>query len=422
MSDSLVCCCLCLRDIEKSYERVNLERCKKDFDSLAEIESLEISHRDSKYICRQCVAKLKKRRGLIIQKAQVESELKSICDKSKRKGDESVESDVDSSAKRPRTVEPDSFPLQSSPVRSASATRAVEWPVSPVQSTKTQALSSCNFCCRVIKEKYDRVILEKGTKSFDVMAEIASLSFPLQTIGSKYGCRNCINKLKRRRTVITQLEDLETELRKGANQNVSENKSQVEAPVSELQSTATTEHDLIDCTTDKKKKVEVTVTAKWPSKVERKNLPEDLTSLGKTLVRGTYKQIANAVWKNEKIKKEMQLVKKEVERECTHLCSKKNPSCLRKTDKEDMLDFSMEKLCSEVEDRAAMLHTVLSAAAINRRSRAETETPAARFGAVGMAAAVCLRNRSRYMIAVQFLITNFLYHSNWGVGTKIVTL
>ena len=109
MSDSLVCCCLCLRDIEKSYERVNLERCKKDFDSLAEIESLEISHRDRKYICRQCVAKLEKSRGLIIQKAQVESELKSICDKSKRKGDESVESDVDSSAKRPRTVEPDSF-------------------------------------------------------------------------------------------------------------------------------------------------------------------------------------------------------------------------------------------------------------------------------------------------------------------------
>ena len=126
-----------------------------------------------------------------------------------------------------------------------------------------------------------------GTNSFDVMAEIASQSFPLQTIGSKYGCRNCINKLKRPRTVITQLEDLERELREGANQNVSENKSQVTASVSELQSTATTENDLIDCTTDKKKKIEVTVTAKWPSKEERKYLPEDLTSSGKTLVRGT---------------------------------------------------------------------------------------------------------------------------------------
>ena len=62
------------------------------------------------------------------------------------------------------------------------------------------------------------------------------------------------------------------------------------------------------------------------------------------------------------------------------------------------------KLCSEVEDRAPMLHTVLSAAAINRRSRAETVTQAARFSAVGMAAAVCLRNQLRYMIAAQFPI------------------
>ena len=161
---------------------------------------------------------------------------------------------------------------------------------------------------------------------------------------------------------------------------------------------------MIDFTAEKKKKVEVTVIAKWPSKEERKNLPEDVTSLDKTLVQGTYKQIANAVWKNEKIKKEiMQLVRKEVERECAHLCSK-NPSCSRNTDKEDMLDFSTEKLCSEVEDRAPMLHTVLSAAAINRRSRAETVTQAARFSAVGMAVAVCLRNQLRYMIAAQFPI------------------
>ena len=66
--------------------------------------------------------------------------------------------------------------------------------------------------------------------------------------------------------------------------------------MSELQSTATIENELLDCTTEKKKKVEVTVITKWPSKEERKNLPEDVT-----LVPGTYKHIANAVWKNEKI-------------------------------------------------------------------------------------------------------------------------
>ena len=70
--------------------------------------------------------------------------------------------------------------------------------------------------------------------------------------------------------------------------------------MSELQSPVTIEKELIDCTAEKRKKVEVTVIAKWPSMEERKNLPEDVTSLGKTLVQGTYKQIANAVWKNEK--------------------------------------------------------------------------------------------------------------------------
>ena len=76
MSKSLVYCRLLMRDVEKSYKRVNLDRCKKNFDSLAEIESLKISYLDSKYICRQCVVKLKKRCGLIIHIAQVESELK----------------------------------------------------------------------------------------------------------------------------------------------------------------------------------------------------------------------------------------------------------------------------------------------------------------------------------------------------------
>ena len=50
--------------------------------------------------------------------------LKSICDKSKRKGEESLGSNMVSSAKRARTVKPDSFPLQSSAVHSASVTRA----------------------------------------------------------------------------------------------------------------------------------------------------------------------------------------------------------------------------------------------------------------------------------------------------------
>ena len=81
-----------------------------------------------------------------------------------------------------------------------------------------------------------------------------------------------------------------------------------------------------------------------------------------------------------------------------------------------MLSFSMEKLAVEIQERAPLFHSVLLAAAVNCKSKAKNPSPQAEFGAIGMAAAVCLRNRSQYTIAVQLLITDFLYHSNWLVS------
>ena len=52
--------------------------------------------------------------------------------------------------------------------------------------------------------------------------------------------------------------------------------------------------------------VDVSVKVKWPSKPDKeRKLPESLESLGKMLVRGTYKQIANTAWKNDAIRQEM---------------------------------------------------------------------------------------------------------------------
>ena len=83
---------------------------------------------------------------------------------------------------------------------------------------------------------------------------------------------------------------------------------------------------------------------------------------------------------------------------------------------DDMLSFSIVKLTVEIQEKAPLFHSVLSAAAVNRRSKAKKTSPQAGFGAIGMAAAVCLLHRSQYMIAVQLLITDFLYHSNWLVS------
>lgn len=84
----------------------------------------------------------------------------------------------------------------------------------------------------------------------------------------------------------------------------------------------------------------VTIKLQWSceSKIRERYLPADLQSLGKMLVRGTYKQIANAAWNNLKLRKQLQiLVLKHVDSECISLCSRKQPSCLRSPNKDQLM-------------------------------------------------------------------------------------
>ena len=163
--------------------------------------------------------------------------------------------------------------------------------------------------------------------------------------------------------------------------------------------------------------VDVCVKIKWPSKDRERKLPEDLESLGKMLARGTYKQIATAAWKNPSIKKELtELMARDIDKECNKLCSKKNPSCLRKTDKESILSFTMQQLYEELEEKAPIFHRMLHAASINKRSQCRTSNAELLNAGTAMAAAICLRNRSKNMIAVQLIVTIFLYHNNWLVS------
>ena len=90
------------------------------------------------------------------------------------------------------------------------------------------------------------------------------------------------------------------------------------------------------------------------------------------------------------------------------------PSILRMTSKDSILTFTFEKLSDELTKRAPLFHSLLLAACINPRSKATK--PKNEFAAVAMAGAVCLRNRSKFMIAAQLLITIFLYHANWLVS------
>ena len=160
----------------------------------------------------------------------------------------------------------------------------------------------------------------------------------------------------------------------------------------------------------------VCVRIEWPSQTKERCLPQDLQQVGKMLCRGTYKQIASAVWKHNEIREHiLQNAVKEIDKECpSGLCSVKTPSCLRETRKENLLRFSFEKMDEELQSRAPLLRTVLRAASLCQSKVKDSDLYW--LPATSMAAAVCLKNRSPYMTAVQLIITIILQHSGLMVG------
>ena len=74
----------------------------------------------------------------------------------------------------------------------------------------------------------------------------------------------------------------------------------------------------------------------------------DFAKIVKAILHQNPKGIANVVVKSKSLREKvidclLQLIKTEI----AGLCSVKNPSILRQTTKEDLLEFSLEKVCSE---------------------------------------------------------------------------
>jgi len=78
----------------------------------------------------------------------------------------------------------------------------------------------------------------------------------------------------------------------------------------------------------------------------------------------------------------------------------------------------MDKVYEELKVKAPLFHRLLAAASTNRRSRSKAPQTEVLHAGTAMVVAICLRNRSKFMSAVQLLITIFLYHSNWLVSLR----
>ena len=212
----------------------------------------------------------------------------------------------------------------------------------------------CTICAKELNIKSDRNLVD-SVGCFSPKAEIQSLEFIdlIETPLFKYICRRCVDLLKKRRKLIDNLYTVNSELsslyksRKPTTHNP--------APLFVERSVHCTQKEVdlvpeiraekvfsrpVSCSTPKQKRprpspecttqggtvtagqqqTTVVVRITWPTLVRERTLPDDLCSVGKVLVRGTYKQIANAVWKNPALRKNIiPLVGREIKRECDEL-------------------------------------------------------------------------------------------------------
>ena len=140
---------------------------------------------------------------------------------------------------------------------------------------------------------------------------------------------------------------------------------------------------------------QVRLSMQYPSKSLNKTLHGTYQNVGKALAHGVPSRIATAVMnclpvRNHIYEKVMKVVSKEV----IGLCSKKNPSLVRKTGKKDLEKFDLEDVCKEWRKRAPIFYSFLLTSAVNKNTKRSTW-----FGSLAVAGSVLLKQRNCEMSA-----------------------
>lgn len=138
----------------------------------------------------------------------------------------------------------------------------------------------------------------------------------------------------------------------------------------------------------------------YPSKTLNKSLTGNYQAIGKALAHGVPSQIANAVLKDPTLRKHVvEKTLKTLSKEVSDLCSKKNPSLLRKSTKDDLVNFDLQNLCNEWQERAPLFYSFLMTSAVNRRTK-----HCSWFSSVALAGSVLLKQKSEKMDATASMI------------------
>ncbi len=143
-----------------------------------------------------------------------------------------------------------------------------------------------------------------------------------------------------------------------------------------------------------KTKTTVTITVEYPSKTVKKTLTSEFEAIGKAIIHGPPSRIAKAVLKCKAIRTPV------IDNEVDNLCSKKNPSLLRKNEKDDLINYDMLKLCEEWKRRAPVFYAFLLTCSTSKRNMHHSTW----FPSIALSGSILLKQRNNHMSATASVI------------------
>lgn len=159
----------------------------------------------------------------------------------------------------------------------------------------------------------------------------------------------------------------------------------------------------------------VNITIKYPSKTVSKTVDDTYKTLGKALLYGPPSRIATAVMNAAPVRKlVIEKVLNIVSKEVGELCSRKNPSMLRQTKKDDLVKFSLDQLCEEWKRRAPLFYSFLVTSSATKSTRNTSW-----LASVAVSGSVLLKQRNGEMSATAYVLGILLKSRSTEVSRSI---
>ena len=148
----------------------------------------------------------------------------------------------------------------------------------------------------------------------------------------------------------------------------------------------------------------------YPSKTYTRKVEDECDArIVRNIVDGTSTGVANAVWASEQLKScLLKKVEKNIQDECSSLCSKKSRSILANTSPTHIISLKDVTIISELEERAPTLYRCLPTAVSSKRKAGVQKKNTT--AALSMASSILLRCRNPALSANAYRLSVLLWH------------